>query len=125
MIPAETGNRNANRGLLYPMLTETPRTQAALAGGVGLVLLLVGFAAGWLTDDSSRALAQAVPLAAAPGAVEVARPAAAEPLPDLRRAPRKPQRPARTTVTKAAPAPAPTRPRRRPAAKPVTIVGTG
>jgi hypothetical protein len=105
------------------MLTENPRTQAALAGGAGLVLFLVGFAAGWLTDDSSRALAQAVPLAAAPGVVEVERPAAAEPLPDLRRAPRKP-RPTRTTVTKAAaPVPAPTRP--RPPAKPVTIVGTG
>jgi hypothetical protein len=105
------------------MLTENPRTVAALAGALGLVLFLVGFAAGWLTDDSSRALAQAVPLAASPGAVEVARPAPAEPLPDLRRAPRKP-RATKTTSTKAAPAPPRASPR-RPAAKPVTIVGTG
>jgi hypothetical protein len=104
------------------MVTENPRTVAALAGALGLVLFVLGFAAGWLTDDSSRALAQAVPLAASPGAVEVTRPAAAEPLPDLRRtAPRKP-RPTKTTATKAAPPPIPPR---RPAAKPVTIVGTG
>jgi hypothetical protein len=105
------------------MLTENPRTVAALAGAVGLAWFFVGFAGGWLTDDSSRALAQAVPLAAAPGAVEVTRPGAAEPLPDLRRSPRKP-RP--TTTTKAAPAPAaPRPPARTPAPKPVTIVGSG
>jgi hypothetical protein len=103
------------------MLTENPRTVAALAGALGLVLFFLGFGLGWLTDDSSRALAQAVPLAASPEAVEVTRPAAAEPLPDLRRAPRKP-RATKTTATKASPPPTPPR---RPARKPVTIVGTG
>ncbi|HEV8686723.1 MAG TPA: hypothetical protein VGQ84_05565 [Gaiellaceae bacterium] len=107
------------------MLTENPRTLAALAGAVGLVLFFLGFAAGWLTDDSSGALAQAVPLAAAPGAVEVTRPGAAEPLPDLRRSPRKARATTTTTPTKAAPAPQARPPARKPAAKPVTIVGTG
>lgn len=109
------------------MLTENPRTLAALAGAVGLVLFFAGFAVGWLTDDSTRALAQAVPLAAAPGAVEVTRPGAAGPLPDLRQTPRRKPRKT-TTTTKAAPAAPSTtsrRPARRPAPKPVTIVGTG
>jgi hypothetical protein len=103
------------------MLTDNPRTFAALAGALGLGLFFFGFTAGWVTDDSSRALARAVPLAAAPGAVEVTRPGAAEPLPDLRSAPRKP-RPATTTA--AAPATTPP-PKPKPAPKPVTIVGTG
>jgi hypothetical protein len=107
------------------MLTENPRTLAALAGAVGLAWFFLGFAGGWLTDDSSRALAQAVPLAAAPGAVEVTRPSGAEPLPDLRPSPRRP-RATTTTTTKAAPAPAaPRPPARKPAPKPVTIVGSG
>jgi hypothetical protein len=106
------------------MLTDNPRTQAILAVAVGLALFFVGFLVGWATDDSSRGLARAVPLAASPAAVEVARPAPAEPLPALRRAPRRP--PARTTTTaQAAPAPAKPRPARRAAPKPVTIVGTG
>jgi hypothetical protein len=102
------------------MLTDDPRKLAALAGAVGLALFLVGFAVGWLTDDSSRPLAQAVPLAASPGAVEVSRPAPAGPLPDLRKAPSKPR--ASKPARKAAPAPPS---RAKPAAKPVTIVGTG
>jgi hypothetical protein len=102
------------------MLTDDPRKLAALAAALGLALFLLGFAVGWLTDDSSRPLAQAVPLAAAPGAVEVSRPAAAEPLPDLRKAPSKPRaKPGRKAAAPAPPS------RAKPAAKPVTIVGTG
>jgi hypothetical protein len=122
------------------MLTENPRTLAALAGALGLVLFGLGFGVGWLTDDSSRPLAQAVPLAASPEAVAIRRPARAEALPDLRPAPRR-RRPPRTTpttpttpTTQAAPKRARKKttpvavarpPRPRPAPKPVTIVGTG
>ncbi len=129
MIPDRNGNRNSGRAHFYLMLTENPRLLWTLAGAVGLVLFLVAFSVGRATDSSSRALAQAVPLAASPGAVEVTRPAAAEPLPALRPSPRRPRaRRATTTTTAAAAAPAPERrprPPRRPAPKPVTIVGTG
>lgn len=112
------------------MLTDSSRAQATLAVALALVLFLLGFALGWSTDDSGRALARAVPLAASPGAVEVARPPAAEPLPELRRtqAPRRPRVRTTTTAAQAAPAPKPEPPPpppRRPAPKPVTIVGTG
>jgi hypothetical protein len=127
MIPDRNGNRNLGRAHFYLMLTENPRLLWTLAGAVGLVLFLVAFSVGRATDSSSRALAQAVPLAASPGAVEVTRPAAAEPLPALRPSPPRARR-ATTTTTAAAAAPAPERrprPPRRPAPKPVTIVGTG
>jgi hypothetical protein len=133
MIPDRNGNRNPDRAHFYLMLTENPRLLWTLAGAVGLVVFLVAFSVGWATDNSTRALAQAVPLAASPGAVEVTRPAAAQPLPALRPAPRRPRARRTTTTTTttaaaAATAPAPERrprPPRRPAPKPVTIVGTG
>jgi hypothetical protein len=102
------------------MLTENPRTFAAAAAAIGLALFALGFAAGWLTDDTGRPLARAVPLAAAPGAVRVTRPGTAGPLPPLRKAPQA-RRPKRVKPS-AVPAPPP---RRKPAPKPVTIVGTG
>lgn len=99
---------------------------AALLCGVALAL---GLALGWLTDGQEAELPRAVPLAATPAAVEIARLPPSGPLPQLRAAAvrptrARPPRPQAQRTRRAARPVRASRSRRR-APEPVLIVGSG